>query len=122
MQSKWGFDQQTGKRFYLFRLQGGRAAQGRRRPSCGARASAARSRAVASQAAQGRDHAVQGDQGVRRCVKKKSRRFRAGQTLQLRITAPGFTGKVVKYKLKRRKQPVGKVLCLPEGAKKPRKC
>ena len=57
-----------------------------------------------------------------KAVNKKIRRFRPKQTLQLRITAPGFTGKVVKYRIKRGKIPVGKVLCLPEGKKKPRKC
>jgi len=31
-------------------------------------------------------------------------------------------GKVVKFKLRRGRQPVGKVLCLPEGATKPSKC
>ncbi len=51
-------------------------------------------------------------------VKLKNRRFRARQTVQLRITAPGYIGKVVKYKLKRRKQPVGRVLCLPPGAER----
>lgn len=57
-----------------------------------------------------------------RASKTKSRTFRPGQTLQLRITASGFTGKVVKYRIKRGKIPVGKVLCLPQGAKKPKKC
>ena len=60
--------------------------------------------------------------GARKVVKQRNRRFRAGQTVQLRITAPGYIGKVVRWKLKRGKQPVGKVLCLPEGARKPRKC
>ncbi len=55
-------------------------------------------------------------------VKKKSRRFHAGQKVQLRITAPGFTGKVVTWRLKKGKQPIGKVRCLPEGTRKPRKC
>ena len=60
--------------------------------------------------------------GPKKAVKKKSRRFRPRQVLQLRITAPGFTGKVVKYPIRKGKFPVSKVLCLPEGAKKPRKC
>jgi hypothetical protein len=51
---------------------------------------------------------------------KKQRAFRAGQRLELRITAPGFIGKVVRYELKKSKIPSGKELCLPLGAKKPR--
>ena len=42
--------------------------------------------------------------------------------MQVRITAPGFVGKVVRWKLKKGRQPVGKVLCLPEGANRARKC
>ncbi len=57
-----------------------------------------------------------------KAVKQRNRHFRARQTIQIRVTAPGFVGKVVKFKLKRGKQPVGKVLCLPEGASKPSKC
>ena len=41
--------------------------------------------------------------------------------MQIRVTAPGHIGKVVKFKLKRRKDPVGKVLCLPLGKTKPQK-
>jgi hypothetical protein len=51
---------------------------------------------------------------------KNARRFRAKQTLQVRITAPTYIGKVVRYKLKKGKIPSGKTLCLPVGAKKPR--
>jgi hypothetical protein len=50
----------------------------------------------------------------------KKRTFRPGARVQLRITAPGYIGKVVKYKLKRDKVPVGRELCLPVGKKKPR--
>jgi putative metal-binding protein/hemolysin type calcium-binding protein len=50
----------------------------------------------------------------------KLRRFRAGQQLELRITAKGFIGKVVRYKLKKGKIPSGQTLCLPVGQKKPR--
>jgi hypothetical protein len=51
---------------------------------------------------------------------KKQRSFRAGQRLELRITAKDFIGKVVGYDLKKDKIPSGKDLCLPVGAKKPR--
>ena len=60
--------------------------------------------------------------GPRKAVKKKNRHFRAKQVIQVRVTAPGYIGKVVKFKLKRGKNPVGKVLCLPPGAAKPSKC
>jgi hypothetical protein len=53
-------------------------------------------------------------------VGKKQRSFRAGQRLELRITAPGYIGKVVRYQLKKSKIPSGKEMCLPIGAKKPR--
>jgi hypothetical protein len=54
-------------------------------------------------------------------VGKKQRTFFPGQRLELRITAKGYIGKVVRYKLKKGKIPSGKQLCLPDGAKKPRK-
>jgi DNA-binding beta-propeller fold protein YncE len=53
-------------------------------------------------------------------LKKKQRNFRAGQTLSVFVSAPAFTTKVVKYKLKARKIPAGVALCLPAGASKPR--
>ena len=52
---------------------------------------------------------------------RAQRRFRAKQTLELRITAPGHIGKVVVYQLKQGKFPEGKLRCLPPGAKKSRK-
>ena len=54
-------------------------------------------------------------------VGKKQRSFRAGQRVELRITAKGYIGKVLRYQLKKGKIPSGRQLCLPEGAKKPRK-
>jgi hypothetical protein len=60
--------------------------------------------------------------GPKKAVKKKNRHFRAKQVVQVRVTAPGYIGKVVKFKLKRGRNPVGKVLCLPPGAAKPSKC
>ena len=55
-----------------------------------------------------------------KAVGKKRRTFRAGQRLQVRVTAKGFVGKVVRYDLKKGKIPNGRDLCLPERAKKPR--
>jgi hypothetical protein len=57
---------------------------------------------------------------AKKAATKKKRSFRAGQTLQVRITAKGYIGKVVKYKLKKGKIPSGKTLCLPIGKSKPR--
>jgi hypothetical protein len=58
---------------------------------------------------------------ARKVVGKRKRSFRAGQRLQLRVTAPGFIGKVVKYRLKKGKIPSGRQLCLPLGATKPQR-
>ena len=55
-------------------------------------------------------------------VGKRKTQLPRPPAVQLRITAPGYIGKVVKYKLKRRKQPVGRGLCLPPGTTKPVKC
>jgi hypothetical protein len=56
-----------------------------------------------------------------KAARQKQRRFRAGQRLEVSITAKGYIGKVVRYKLKTGKIPVGQQRCLPIGAKKPRK-
>ncbi len=121
VQSKWGFSQQRKKRFYLFRLRvvappKGSAVQVR----CAGKGCRFQSRRFTKR----RRNAITPYKlvGAKKVVKQKRRRFRAGQTVQVRITAPGFVGKVVKWKLKKGRQPVGKVLCLPEGANRPRKC
>ena len=51
----------------------------------------------------------------------KKRTFRPGQRVELRITAPGYIGRVLRYKLKRAKVPTAKTFCIPVGAKKARK-
>lgn len=61
------------------------------------------------------------DMKPRNVVRVKKRTFRPGQRLQLRITAPGHIGKVVKYRLRRGRFPVGVQFCLPLGATKPQK-
>ena len=48
------------------------------------------------------------------------RRFRAGQSLELRITAPGYLGKVIRYTIRKGKHPKVTKLCLPPGASKPK--
>jgi hypothetical protein len=56
-------------------------------------------------------------------IKRYRHRFRAGQTLEIRVTAPGRMGKVVRYPLKRAKTPVGITLCLEPGeGRAPRRC
>jgi hypothetical protein len=58
---------------------------------------------------------------VYKALKPRERRFRAGQRLELRINAPGYIGKVVRYRLKQGRIPSGQQLCLPPGASRPRK-
>ena len=58
---------------------------------------------------------------VFKALTERQRRFRPGQRLQLRITAPGHIGKVVKYRLRKGRIPSGRTFCLPPGATKPRK-
>ena len=46
--------------------------------------------------------------------------LRAGQTLEIRVTAPGQNGKVVRFRLRRGKLPKRTTLCLPVGETRPR--
>jgi hypothetical protein len=55
-------------------------------------------------------------------LKRYRSRYRAGQTLELRVTAPDRIGKVIRYKLTRGRSPVSQTLCLPPGAKSPTRC
>jgi hypothetical protein len=48
------------------------------------------------------------------------KRLRAGARIEVRITAPGAIGKVVRYKMRRGKAPRTTRLCLPPGATRPR--
>ena len=47
----------------------------------------------------------------------KSRRFRAGQTVDVRITAPNHHTKLLRFKLAKGKVPVGKEYCVRAGEK-----
>jgi chitodextrinase len=58
---------------------------------------------------------------VSKVAGKKNRTFRAGQRLVLRITAPGYVGKGVRYDLRKSKIPSGKTFCMRVGSKKLRK-
>jgi putative metal-binding protein len=55
-------------------------------------------------------------------IRRVRSRFRAGQRLEVRITAPDRIGKVVRYPLKARKAPTGRVLCLRPGVRRPQRC
>jgi PKD domain/Putative metal-binding motif len=52
-------------------------------------------------------------------LKRSQRTLRAGQTLEVRLTAPNFDGKVLRYKLKPGKIPTARELCLPHGTQRP---
>jgi hypothetical protein len=56
-----------------------------------------------------------------KAVGKKLRTFRAGQRLQVRVTAKGFVGKAVRYELEKGKIPAGRGFCTRPGGKKLRK-
>lgn len=54
--------------------------------------------------------------------KHRKRKLRAGVRLEIRITAPGMVGKVIRIKVRKRKAPTSKTLCLAPGARKPSAC
>ena len=49
-------------------------------------------------------------------------RFRTGQTLELRVTAPDRIGKVVRFRLVRNRSAITTTLCLTPGERSPRRC
>jgi Putative metal-binding motif len=55
-------------------------------------------------------------------IRRIRRRFRAGQTLEVRITSPDRIGKVVRYRLVRGRPPIGRSLCLRPGEREPKRC
>jgi hypothetical protein len=57
---------------------------------------------------------------VRRALRTAA--FHVGQTLEVRITKPGTTGKVVRYVFRPVEVPAPSHLCLPDGAQKPARC
>ncbi len=120
VQTRWAFDAATGKRFLLLRLRvkdvpKGGAVQIR----CAGKKCPYKSKRKTKR--RKGDITIFKNRSANKAVKSKDRRFRAGQTVQIRVTAPDHIGKVVKFKLKRRKDAVGKVLCLPLGKTKPQK-
>jgi len=120
VQTRWAFDAATGRKFLLLRLRvkdvpkGGAVqirCKGKKCPYKSKRSTKRRKG----------DITMFKNRSASKALKSKGRRFRAGQRVQIRVTAPDFIGKVVKFKLKRKKDPVGKVLCLPVGKSKPQK-
>ena len=63
-----------------------------------------------------------GRANVLSAVNRYRHRFRAGQTLEVRIASPDRIGKVVRYRLVRGRTPVGRTLCLPPGTRTPHSC
>ena len=56
-----------------------------------------------------------------RVLSKGQRRFRASQALEVRITAPGFNGRFVRFAIKAGRTPASVAQCLPLGATKPQR-
>jgi hypothetical protein len=52
----------------------------------------------------------------------KHRALRAGAVIEVRITAPGLIGKVVRYAIAKGRLPASTLLCLAPGAAKPARC
>jgi hypothetical protein len=63
-----------------------------------------------------------GDLKARKAARKRARRFHAGEELELRITARGFVGKSVRFKLQKGRIPAGKISCVQPGAKRAGRC
>ena len=74
------------------------------------------------------DQGAEARQGQRRGARNaiaslstKQRRFRAGQTVEVLVSAPGFNTKVARLALKFDKVPTTQALCAPPGSKRPQK-
>jgi hypothetical protein len=57
---------------------------------------------------------------LRRLVPRRT--VPVGTTLEVRIVAPHSIGKVVRFKIKPRRIPNGRTLCLPPGTRRPKRC
>jgi predicted secreted protein len=55
-------------------------------------------------------------------LKLGRRKFRKGAVLEIRVTAPGMTGKVLRFRFNGGRAASKRLLCLPPGAAKPGKC
>jgi hypothetical protein len=52
----------------------------------------------------------------------RGRRLRAGAVVEVRVTAPGFVGKVTRFRMRRARVPVKTSLCLSPGDEAARRC
>lgn len=50
------------------------------------------------------------------------RRLRVGAIIEIRVTAPNATGRVIRFTIRRRKIPAVRTRCLPPGASRPVRC
>jgi hypothetical protein len=53
---------------------------------------------------------------------RRNNRLRPRTLVEVRVTAPGRIGKVFQFRIRAFKAPSTKTLCLPPGAKRPRRC
>ena len=63
-----------------------------------------------------------GKGGVVNLRKLIKRRLRAGAVLEVRITAPDATGRVIRFKMRKGQRPKKTTLCLAPGEKQPGRC
>ena len=54
-------------------------------------------------------------------LKSKQRKFRAGQTVEVHVSAPGFNTKVSRWELRKNKVPPTQPFCVIPGERKTRK-
>ena len=67
------------------------------------------------------EKAKKGARSVLKSFTSKQRKFRAGQTLEVWVSAPNFNTKVARLPLKKGKAPVAQALCVVPGQSKPQK-
>jgi hypothetical protein len=113
----WGV---KGRRIFLLRLQVTRVPKGGKVELRCSRRKSQKCPFKRKSSKQRRNGAITLFNGIKasKAVGKKQRTFRAGQRLQVRVTAKGFVGKAVRYDLKKGKIPNGRDFCIPAGGKK----
>jgi len=67
------------------------------------------------------EKAKKGARSVLKSFTAKQRKFRAGQTVEVWVSAPNFNTKVARLPLKKGKAPVAQALCVVPGQSKPQK-
>ena len=118
--TRWAF---KGKRLVLLSMRVARPpARATVSVRCRGRKCPFRSRTVKRRAEDAGQLKVVKTLSIRRALDVRARRFRAGQRVQVRITAPGAVGRVVTFKLKAGREPRGRAACLPPGARTPEAC